>query len=59
MKEFSQVKTKSQKLQPDLEELAEKHVMELPHHTVTITDISEVDLAGHAGTRLGWNQVFC
>ena len=54
-------KLKHQYIPPDLEELEEyqtkKEVKELPHHTVTITDISEVDLAGQGGLRLGKNQV--
>ena len=54
-------KLKHQYVPPDLEELEEyqtkKEVKELPHHTVTITDISEVDLAGQGGLRLGRNQV--
>lgn len=41
----------------DLEQIVSKQVTELPEHTVTITDISEIDLAGHAGTRLGLNKV--
>ena len=56
-------KLKHQYIPPDLEELEEyqtkKEVKELPHHTVTITDISEVDLAGQGGLRLGKNQVGC
>ncbi|KAH3867777.1 nucleolar protein 12-like isoform X2 [Dreissena polymorpha] len=55
-KEFEQVKTRYQQPAIDLEELVDKHVTELPEHTVTVTDISEIDLAGHAGTRLGQNK---
>lgn len=54
-KEFLEVKTRHQVLPPDLEELIHKEVNEMPDHTVTVTDISEVDLAGHGGVRLGWN----
>ncbi|XP_052781415.1 nucleolar protein 12-like [Mya arenaria] len=57
MKEFETVKTRYQQLPTDLELIAERQVTELPNHTVTITDISDIDLAGHAGTRLGLNQV--
>ena len=60
-KEFMEKKLKHQYVPTDLEELEEyqtkKEVKELPHHTVTITDISEVDLAGQGGLRLGRNQV--
>ena len=62
-KEFLERKLKHQYVPPDLEELeecqAKKEVKELPHHTVTVTDISEVDLAGQGGLRLGRNQVCC
>ncbi|KAK3090874.1 hypothetical protein FSP39_015395 [Pinctada imbricata] len=40
----------------DLEDVTEPTVLDLPDHTVTITDISEIDLAGHNGLRLGQNQ---
>ena len=54
---------KHQYVPEDLEELDKElgrtEVKELPHHTVTITDISEVDLAGQGGLRLGKNQVSC
>ncbi|KAL4240360.1 Nucleolar protein 12 [Mactra antiquata] len=49
---------RDQKRQPmplDLEKIASQEVTELPEHTVTITDISDIDLAGHGGTRLGLN----
>ena len=56
-KEFSHGKTKSQRLHPELEDMGEKEVIDLPEHTVTVTNISVEDLTGHAGTKLGWNQV--
>ncbi|CAG2251453.1 unnamed protein product [Mytilus edulis] len=31
-------------------------VIDLPEHTVTITDISDIDFAGHDGLRLGQNK---
>ena len=62
-KDLFEKKVKHQYVPPDLEELGEelakKEVKELPRHTVTITDISEVDLAGQGGLRLGKNQVSC
>ena len=58
MREFDTVKTRYQQLPIDLELLAERQVTDLPGHTVTITDISDIDLAGHEGTRLGQNKVY-
>ncbi|XP_060598427.1 uncharacterized protein LOC132752149 [Ruditapes philippinarum] len=46
---------KHQTVPTELEEIVREDVTELPEHTVTITDISEIDLAGHGGTRLGLN----
>lgn len=40
----------------DIDEV-ETSVMDLPSHTVTVSDISEIDLAGHGGLRLGVNKV--
>ncbi|XP_061196428.1 nucleolar protein 12-like [Saccostrea echinata] len=39
----------------DIEDV-ETSVVDLPAHTVTLTDISEIDLAGHSGLRLGVNK---
>lgn len=55
-KEFLEKKVKHQALPPDLAEMARQHVTDLQNHTVTITDISEVDLAGQGGLRLGINK---
>ncbi|XP_011417849.3 nucleolar protein 12 [Magallana gigas] len=40
----------------DIDEV-ETSVMDLPSHTVTVSDISEIDLAGHGGLRLGVNKI--
>lgn len=57
-KEFREyAEKKHQSVPSDIEQIVSKQVTELPEHTVTITDISEIDLAGHAGTRLGLNKV--
>ena len=44
---------------PDLDDIdeVETSVVDLPSHTVTVSDISEIDLAGHSGLRLGINKV--
>ncbi|XP_062616329.1 nucleolar protein 12-like [Saccostrea cucullata] len=44
---------------PELDDIedVETSVVDLPSHTVTVTDISEIDLAGHSGLRLGVNRV--
>ncbi|XP_069124391.1 nucleolar protein 12-like [Argopecten irradians] len=49
-------KGKSKQNAPELDMIGTPTVQELPEHTVTITDISELDLAGHSGVRLGQNQ---
>lgn len=40
----------------DIDEL-DTSVMNLTSHTVTVSDISEIDLAGHGELRLGVNKV--
>ncbi|XP_060074862.1 nucleolar protein 12-like [Ylistrum balloti] len=49
-------KGKSKQKAPELDEIGKPTVTELPEHTVTITDISEIDMVGHSGLRLGQNQ---
>lgn len=41
----------------DVKEFVKPEVLDLPEHTVTITDISEMDFTGHNGLRLGQNTV--
>ncbi|ESO84764.1 hypothetical protein LOTGIDRAFT_236121, partial [Lottia gigantea] len=41
---------------PEVEELIEPTVVDLPEHTVTITDIAEIDFSGGCGLRLGKNS---
>ena len=48
---------KHQNIEQDVKEFIKPEILDLPQHTVTITDISEVDLAGHDGLRLGQNKV--
>jgi hypothetical protein len=43
---------KHQNIEQDVKEFIKPEILDLPQHTVTITDISEVDLAGHKGLRL-------
>ena len=42
---------------PDMEDITESETYELPSHTVTVTDVTEVDFVGTSGLRLGINQV--
>ncbi|XP_033751520.1 nucleolar protein 12-like [Pecten maximus] len=49
-------KGKSKQKGPELDDIGKPSVTELPEHTVTITDISELDMVGHSGLRLGQNQ---
>ncbi|KAK6171083.1 hypothetical protein SNE40_019343 [Patella caerulea] len=42
---------------PDVEDLVKPTVVDLPEHTVIITDITEVDFSGGCGLRLGKNLV--
>ncbi len=44
-------------LQPEIEDLAPANVYDLPDHTVTVTEMADVDFVGNAGFRLGINQV--
>ncbi len=44
-------------LHSEIEDLAPASVYELPDHTVTITEMADVDFVGNAGFRLGLNQV--
>ena len=41
----------------DLKEFIKPEVLDLPQHTVTITDISDIDFSGQDGLRLGQNKV--
>ncbi|OWF46464.1 nucleolar protein 12-like [Mizuhopecten yessoensis] len=49
-------KGRSKQKGPELDDIGKPTVTELPEHTVTITDISVVDMVGHSGLRLGQNQ---
>lgn len=49
-------KRKKQNPEMDFKEFVKSEVLDLPQHTVTITDISDVDFAGHGGLRLGQNK---
>ncbi|KAL5019051.1 hypothetical protein ScPMuIL_004773 [Solemya velum] len=40
---------------PEIEDLADPEVYSFPNHTVTITDVSNMDMAGQDGLRLGQN----
>merc|ERR1711963_356547 len=41
---------------PEIQDLVEPEVYDLPDHTVTISDIGEVDYVGKSGLRLGLNS---
>ncbi|GFR97989.1 ribosomal RNA-processing protein 17 [Elysia marginata] len=43
---------------PEIEQLVKPEVFDLPEHTVTISNISEVDFVGKSGLRLGQNTGF-
>ncbi|XP_071129834.1 nucleolar protein 12-like [Mytilus galloprovincialis] len=49
-------KRKKQNPEMDFKEFVKPEVIDLPEHTVTITDISDIDFAGHNGLRLGQNK---
>ncbi|GFO04218.1 nucleolar protein 12-like [Plakobranchus ocellatus] len=40
---------------PEIEQLVQPEVFDLPEHTVTISNIGEVDFVGKSGLRLGQN----
>lgn len=42
---------------PEIQHLLDPTVYDLPSHTVTVTDVSEVDLTGKDGLWLGQNTV--
>ncbi|KAK3789089.1 hypothetical protein RRG08_063803 [Elysia crispata] len=43
---------------PEIEQLVKPEIFDLPEHTVTISNISEVDFVGKSGVRLGQNTGF-
>jgi len=42
---------------PDIEKLLVPKIHNLPNHTVTVTEVADVDLAGGTGFMLGKNDV--
>ncbi len=42
---------------PEVEHLVKPQTYDLPSHTVTISDVAQVDFIGSSGTMLGTNQV--
>ena len=50
-------KWKELDLATNLDSMVEAKTIELPAHTVTVTDVSEVDFVGGSGFMLGTNQV--
>ncbi|RUS88503.1 hypothetical protein EGW08_003761 [Elysia chlorotica] len=55
----SKASSKTSALQlPEIEQLVKPEVFDLPEHTVTISNISEVDFVGKSGLRLGQNTGF-
>ena len=45
------------KVAPEIEHLVNPKVFDMDQHTVTVTDVSEIDITGQDGLRLGVNKV--
>ena len=51
------VRSVHQPVVPEVDHLVNSTEYDLPEHTVTITNIAEVDFSGEGGVRLGQNRV--